>query len=137
MKQNLLHFFLLIILLIYKINQKDKQTDGSIIQPNPLNLERESASTKLPDSLGGSNAHGFAVVTMTYDKSFHLTLISLRKLHVIGARVVDYWYPHKITREVVKYLPFLKEYALKQKITINKDANLPDVQNELSFIVRF
>lgn len=130
-------FLLILYSIIYNVNSRSLRSNNNLYQISTFILERKSAYSKLPDSLGGVSVHGFAVISLTYDIHFHLEKIELLKLQVRGSKIVDYWYSSKITKDAIRYLPFFKKYALTQKIKINKGVTLTSNENEISFIVRF
>lgn len=109
----------------------------SFNQYSPPGMERKSSFAKLPDSLGGDMAHGFAVVKATYNRNLGLTQIELMKLQLTGSRTINYFYPNKLSKTTLKYLPFLKDYTVRQKIIKYRKTKTESEQNSLTFMIRF
>lgn len=112
----------------------------------PYSFERGDMYTSLPDSLGGDEIKGFAVLEAIIDEKAHINEVNIMKISVSqkdSASVVDYYYGKndsydKTTypEEVKRYYPFLKNYLNSLKIKMNPGV-APDKRNKLVIMVRF
>ncbi len=102
--------YIYIIILSSAITFFDKKQVTQFVIP------RSSIYTKLPDSLGGTKTHGLSVIELSIAHNLKITYVRLLKLKLQGVKTVDYSYPTNLSKNEKRFLPFLTEYAKKQKI---------------------
>ena len=135
-------YLLYIIVLVHTLNCSDQTNSksSSFIDEMPFNIKRKHMFSILPDSLGGKEISGFAVLNLKINSAGKLDGIGITKLiikdidylNTASSETVISEYP----QEVFEYYGFLLDYS--RGLTIVKDNTVdPQGINYLALMVRF
>ena len=127
-----------------KIDNTEEYTD--VTSPSPFEFKRDNMLVLLPDSLGGSNVTGFAVLEVSISNEAHIEDYNIMKLVVNRANktpIIDYYYGKGniydevfYPNEVKKYYPFFGDYLKSLHLSKNPGIKAEKI-NKTTIMVRF
>lgn len=126
------------------VNNKKRKTDtGNVImdpiEVMPFHIYRPNMFVRLPDSLGGKDMKGFAVLNLYINRNAIVDSFVIVKLQTSRNRqnVIDYFKAQPMNASVRRYYPFMAEY-IKKEVKIKNVPNVkPDEVTLMNLIVRF
>lgn len=119
-----------------------KDTGNIIIDPvehMPFAIQSRNTTVSLPDSLGGQQTSGLAVVHLFITRKARTDSFEIVKLstNYNSNNVIDYYKGKTITMDVKRYYPFIADY-LKQNIQVKKIPGSASGKTTLmSLLIRF